>query len=109
MSHFEIERFQNDIRVRGDLIEKVKLCGSSLGAIAETARDEGYGFDLDDLKGYIVSKSSGALSDEQLAAVVAAGTSWVFTSTVVIATTVAAAATVGGVVGGVVAVTVAVY
>ncbi len=100
MSQSEIERFQSDIKIRTDLVEKIKLGGQGLGAITETARSEGYEFDLDELKGYVVAKSAGTLSDEQLAGVAAAGSTWASTNTVVLTYT--AGIIVGIVVGAIV-------
>jgi hypothetical protein len=86
MSQSEIERFQSDIKVKRDLADRVKADTDQhgLGAIVDTARSEGYDFDLTELKAFVVAKSSGALSDEALAKVSAAGSTTTITSTATI-------------------------
>ncbi len=86
MSQSEIERFQSDIKVKRNLAEKVKMDTDlhGLGAIVETARGEGYDFSLQDLKAFVMAKSSGALSDEALARVSAAGSTTTIVSTATI-------------------------
>lgn len=83
MSQSEIERFQSDIKVKRELADRIKQDTDQhgLGAIVDTARNEGYDFSLDELKAFVVAKSSGSLSDEALARVSAAGSTTTITST----------------------------
>jgi hypothetical protein len=83
VSQSEIERFQGDIKVKRELAEKVKTDTDhqGLGAVVATARNEGYDFNLEELKAFVVAKSSGSLSDEALARVSAAGSTTTITST----------------------------
>jgi len=109
MSVAEIERFQSDIRTDSALAELVRENGYGLAAITETANAKGYEFELTELKAYISEQSSGALSDEQLAAVAGGLTStntWTYQSS--FAVTANYTASQGTVVGAVVAVAIAV-
>ena len=81
MSSSELDRFQLDLRVNPSLAKRVRDRGFGLASITETAKTEGYDFELAELKTYISEQSAGVLSDEQLAAVAAAGSTWTVTST----------------------------
>lgn len=80
MSQTEIDRFQADVKENKALADKVVAAGHGLGAIVATAREDGYDFNLDELKAYIVAKSATSLSDDQLATIAAAGSSVVSTT-----------------------------
>jgi hypothetical protein len=82
MTLTEIDRFQSDIKLDTALAQRIRDGGFGLGAITETARAEGYDFQLSDLKAYVSNQSAGVLSDEQLASVAAAGSTWASTVTV---------------------------
>lgn len=94
MSKIELDRFQSDLKTKPALAQLVRDGGFGLGSIAEVAKTEGYEFDLTELKSYVSEQSSGVLSDEQLAAVAAAGSTWTVTSTVAYAWAAAAGAVV---------------
>jgi len=90
MSSTELDRFQSDLRVNPSLAKRVRDGGFGLASITEVAQVEGYEFELSELKSYVNERSAGVLSDEQLAAVAAAGSTWTVTSTVTVALTAAA-------------------
>jgi predicted ribosomally synthesized peptide with nif11-like leader len=84
MSIAEINRFQRAMASSPDFGERIRAAGVGLSAIVQAARAEGFGFDLAELKAHMKSRSAGMLSDEELAGVAAAGSTW--SSTVVIGT-----------------------
>ena len=84
MSVAEIDRFQRAMASSPDFAERIRTVGVGLGAIVQVAQSEGFGFSLAELKTHMKSRSAGMLSDEELAGVAAAGSTW--SSTAVIGT-----------------------
>ena len=76
MSIAEIDRFQRAMTSSPDFGERIRAAGVGLSAIVEAARAEGFGFDLAELKAHMKARSTGMLSDEELAGVAAAGSTW---------------------------------
>jgi hypothetical protein len=76
MSQAEVLRFYSDIKIDPALSEELRSGAQGLGQIVDKANDVGYEFTIDELKRHIVESSGGSLSDEQIAKISAAGSTF---------------------------------
>lgn len=85
MSRLEVVRLYDDIKINSSLANRLQTGAQGLRALTESARDAGYDISVDELKSFIVENSYKSLSDEELAKVAAAGSTFsvVATSTFV--------------------------
>ena len=75
MSRKEIERFVADVRENRKVLEELSEGVIGLGHFVDRAKQAGYKFTVEEAKAYIREKHQPGISDDELEAVVGAGTS----------------------------------
>ena len=93
MSRAEIDRFVGDVRANRELLREVSDGIIGLGHFVDKAKQRGYRFTVEEAKAYIRERHGDAVSDEQLDAVVGAGTTSTTTDVATAAVEVTVAAT----------------
>ena len=84
MSQADLERFQRDLRADPDLARRIYDKGVGLANLADFAKENGYDVSAPELKAHLVANQDSSVSDEELPAVAAAGSTWTFGTTTAI-------------------------